>query len=109
MPLALGLFALVVAAAGHALSASATRSAKDMWALGWSDKIPGFATRWDIPNSSPLYKLIYGRYGFAWSPVRVLGYGYTASDGGRYWQVQTPDGKKALALDSDLTPRPAAR
>jgi hypothetical protein len=108
MPLALAAFALVVAA-GHALSSSVTASAKDAWALGWHDVTPGFPTRWDIPNSSPIYKLFFGRYGFALSPVRVLGYGYTSSDGGAYWQVQMPDGKKALALDTDLTPRPVRR
>ncbi len=108
MPFALAVVALMIAT-GHAISLSAASASSALWQQGFAAQIPGFNTRWNIPTSSPIYKVFFGRWALAWSPVRVLSYGYTSSDGKHYWQVQMPDGKKSLALDTDLTPRPTQR
>lgn len=72
------------------------RLGRDIHELGFDNAPAGFATRWFFPGGNNRY-------------VRVLRYGYTASDGSPYWEVQFTDGKKALASQTELSPEPTLR
>ncbi len=85
----------------HALASGLKATVLGRHDMGAFPDVPGFTTLWAYTVDGGLS---VGR-----DSVRVLRYGYTSSDGRRFWEVQKPDGRRVLALETDLSPTPSER